>query len=641
MLWGYRLIAMLAAIMLGAPAQAQGTLETRQIRSESFAASKIGISPVRNVSVYLPPGYRAPGKRFPVVYFLNYFFEDHREPFASHGAKALLDKAMAEGVIGDVIVVTADFSTPAGTSWYVDSSVTGNWEDFMVRELVPHIDATYRTLATRDSRGIAGDGPGAYGAIRFGMRHPELFGAVYGLQPVASGPGIQPTHSRPNFERMARATSLDDLRNDGFSLIFTSIYQAFSPNPNRPPLFFDPPVRRVGERIVVDSDTMARFQRGFALTALLPAYADNLKSLRGFKFDWGRQDTLVDHVYGAQAFSNLLAEYGVPHEAEEHGGGFRDRHWGEQGRFYTDLLPFFARTLLFGPPVTPGERVTTAHAKLREAMLSNDADARAALYRANALSMPEYQPALHGARQIAAYHRAMRERRRVIGYVPVTSEVFDLGDTLVEIGTFRIRWSDRADEERGKYAHVWGVERDGSLKLKADTWGYFRPLADPAGFFAAIPESSSSPIPPAAGDRSLGEFLSDHNNRDAEAVRSKDVEAKLVGYTDDAIFMPFADTPKRGIAEIRPYLTAYTAAGSGATFRNVRVWSLAFENHGAWVIEYPKFRVDWTAGGQSGTVKGGGIRLWQRQPDGSLKLHRQIGTHDHVTAFEAAPRSAW
>lgn len=232
----------------------------------------------------------------------------------------------------------------------------------------------------------------------------------------------------------------------------------------------------------MDSDRTARFKQGFALSALLPAYADNLKSLRGFKFDWGRQDTLVDHVYGAQAFSNLLAEYGVPHEAEEHGGGFRDRHWGEQGRFYTDVLPFIARHLLFGPPATPTERVNAAHGKLRESILSNDADARAALYRADALSMPEYQPALHGTRQIAAYHRAMRERRQVVSYVPVASEVFDLGNTLVEIGTFTIRWSDRADEERGKYAHVWGVERDAAAQAQGRHLGLF----PPAGRFRGL-----------------------------------------------------------------------------------------------------------------------------------------------------------
>lgn len=352
MRWGYRLIAMLAAILLGLPAHAQGRLETGQIRSESFANSRIGISPVRNYTVYLPPHYDEAGRRFPVLYFLNYFYEDQREPFASHGAKALLDKAMAEGVIGDMIVVTADFSTPAGSSWYVNSSATGNWEDFMIRELVPHIDATYRTLASRDSRGIAGDGPGAYGAIRFGMRHPDLFGAVYGMEPIASGPGIQPTHSRPDYALLARAKSIDEL--DGFSRIFTSIYQANSPNPNRPPFFFDPPARVIDGHVVVDSAAMARFHQGFSLTELLPAYADNLKTLRGLKFDWGRQDPVTDHIYGAQAFSNRLVEFGVPHEAEEHGGGFRDRHWGERGRFYTDVLPFFAQALLF-----PSQSIST------------------------------------------------------------------------------------------------------------------------------------------------------------------------------------------------------------------------------------------------------------------------------------------
>ncbi|TGX52877.1 hypothetical protein E5A73_14725 [Sphingomonas gei] len=192
-------VCFLLALFAAPPglAQPQGRLVTSQLQSTSFADSRIGISPVRNVTAYLPPRYSETGRRFPVLYFLNYFFEDHREPFATYAARQLLDEAIRKNVIGDVIVVTADFATPAGSSWYVNSSATGNWEDFMVRELVPHVDATYRTLVSRNSRGIVGDGPGGYGAIRFGMRHPELFGAVYGMQPVASGPGIQPTHSRP------------------------------------------------------------------------------------------------------------------------------------------------------------------------------------------------------------------------------------------------------------------------------------------------------------------------------------------------------------------------------------------------------------------------------------------------------------
>ena len=99
---------------------------------------------------------------------------------------------------------------------------------------------------------------------------------------------------------------------------------------------------------------------------------------------------------------------------------------------------------------------------------------------------------------------------------------------------------------------------------------------------------------------------------------------------DDAVIMPFADTPKSGMAEIRPYLTQYTANGAGITFDDVRVWNIGFEVFGDYVVEYPKFHVDWRFPGQKGVTKGGGLHLWKRQPDGGLKRFRQIGTHDHV-----------
>lgn len=332
--------------MAPAAAQSQSRVAITQLRSTSFTDSKIGISPERKISVYLPAGYGDARRRFPVVYYLGAFFEDHSAPFSNNGAKELFDKAIAERLIPDVIVVSADFSTPAGSSWYVNSPVTGNWEDFMVRELVPHIDANYRTLPNRNSRGLLGDGTGGHGAIRFGMRHPQLFGSVYAMMPLGTGPSIQPTHSRPDWDLLSRAQSLEDV-GEGFSKIFTSIYQAFSPNPSRAPLYFDPPARRVNGQTVVDSAVMGRFHQRLELTGLLPVYADNLKSLRGFKFDWGRQDPVFDHISGARTLANQLVEYGVPHEAEEHGGGFRDRHWGEAGRVYTDVLPFFARHLVF------------------------------------------------------------------------------------------------------------------------------------------------------------------------------------------------------------------------------------------------------------------------------------------------------
>ncbi len=333
-------------------ARSQGRLTDVVIESKKFSHNKIGISAKRNVAVYLPEHYNDKAKRFPVIYYLHNLFEDNKSLSANSDAKALFDRAIKDGVIADVIVVCADFSTPLGSSLYTNSSVTGNWEDFMVEEVVPYIDANFKTLSHRNSRGIVGDRMGGYGAIRFAMRRPNIFGSVYALHPVGTGSGVQIMHSRPNWELLANAKSMDDLKADVFSQIFTAIFQAHLPNPDKAPLFIDLPARKVGNQIVIDSKLTERLRNSFLLEAMIPEYAENLKTLRGFKFDWGRSDPNQDHVYSNQAFTHKLNEYGVAHEAEEYSGGWGDRHWGEQGRVYTDVLPFFKKHFVFEPSGT-------------------------------------------------------------------------------------------------------------------------------------------------------------------------------------------------------------------------------------------------------------------------------------------------
>ncbi|MGF7151376.1 hypothetical protein FHS96_005039 [Sphingomonas zeicaulis] len=340
---------LLLSLAGSAAAATPSRVEPAQIASRSFAHSRIGISPTRRINIYLPAGYDEATRRFPVIYFLSNMFEDETAPFAAHDARALLDAAIADGVIGAVILVTADFTTPIGGGWYVNSAATGNWEDFMVRELVPFVDARYRTLANRDARGIAGDRMGGHGAIRFGMRHPDLFGAVYALHPIGAGLGVQPMASRPDWSLLQRARSIDDLKDQGFTPVFASIYQAHLPNPARAPLFFDPPARREGDRLVIDAALTDRLAASFALDRQVARYADNLRRLNGLKFDWGRNDPVTDHIVSLQAFARTLDEYGVPHEAEEYHGGWGDRTWGPAGRIVTDMLPFF-RTHLRATP---------------------------------------------------------------------------------------------------------------------------------------------------------------------------------------------------------------------------------------------------------------------------------------------------
>ena len=98
---------------------------------------------------------------------------------------------------------------------------------------------------------------------------------------------------------------------------------------------------------------MERFRNNFYLETMIGKYADNLKSLRGFKFDWNRSDANFDHVYANQALTRKLREYGIAHQAEEYNGTWDDSNWGIDGRFSTEVLPFFARYLVFdtGPQI--------------------------------------------------------------------------------------------------------------------------------------------------------------------------------------------------------------------------------------------------------------------------------------------------
>lgn len=334
------------------PGAAQSQLVHRQLQSKHIALNKIGTDPVRNMLVYLPAGYAtSSAERYPVIYFLpNPFQSGYRFDFDRREAQPLFDQAIATGIIGKFILVAVDMNTPLGASWYVNSAATGNWEDFVIQELVPYIDANFRTLPARNSRGIAGVFIGGYGAIRFGMRHPEVFGSVYAMHPVGTGSGVGVMAAIPQWDILANARSLDDVRKEGRTQIFAGIFQAHLPNPEKAPLFIDLPARQDGERLVIDSKLMERLRDSFFLEERISQYADNLKSLRGFKFDWSRNDANFDHIYANQAFTRKLNEFGIPHGADEYNGRLGESDWGPEGRIFTDVLPFFRAHLVFDQP---------------------------------------------------------------------------------------------------------------------------------------------------------------------------------------------------------------------------------------------------------------------------------------------------
>jgi ketosteroid isomerase-like protein len=272
------------------------------------------------------------------------------------------------------------------------------------------------------------------------------------------------------------------------------------------------------------------------------------------------------------------------------------------------------------------------NAELSATWLSGDIDRRVAHHASDGVSNPDYQPRLYGPRSIARYYQVLASRLRISAYARRTTELIALSDdTVLELGRFETTCAPAVGgmsrDLQGRYASLWRRQSDGTLKLKADVWGYLQRIDDPAAYSLGERETAGRAAPP--GDPKVEAELARLNHVDAEAVRTYDAAAKISRYADDAIYMPYADTPKIGIGEIKAHLVRYTEQGRGVTFESVRVWNEGFEVLDGYVVEYPKFEVRWRNGSDSGTVSGGGLRLWRREADGSLKMFRQIATHDH------------
>src|SRR6185312_16739598 len=88
----------------------------------------------------------------------------------------------------EMIVVLPDSKTAHNGSMYSSSVTTGDFENFIAHDVVAYIDAHYRTLPDRASRGLVGHSMGGYGATRIAMKHPDVFGSVYIMSPCCLSP---------------------------------------------------------------------------------------------------------------------------------------------------------------------------------------------------------------------------------------------------------------------------------------------------------------------------------------------------------------------------------------------------------------------------------------------------------------------
>ena len=231
----------------GAPTTA-GSIERITVHGKSLEGNLEGDSPDRDVTVYLPPSYASDqNRRFPVVYLLHGY--GGREDTFTTRLASLQESgdrlAIAQGFSSAIVVTPSAYTLHKG-SMYSNSPTTGDWERFIAEDLVAYMDKNYRTLPSRLSRGLAGHSMGGYGALRIGMKRPDVFGALYIMSACCLSANRNP---RP--ETMAAVEAIktreqaeEAARAPGFGPSTTlASAAAWSPNPKNPPLFLDLPVK--------------------------------------------------------------------------------------------------------------------------------------------------------------------------------------------------------------------------------------------------------------------------------------------------------------------------------------------------------------------------------------------------------------
>ncbi len=325
----------------------KGQILLRKINS-NYLLNNIGENTVRNVTIYLPPDYYKNDIRYPVIYFLHGFTSSDAGEMKVGKWDSLLDQAILNEKIKPVILVLPNQYTQYQGSWYTNSDLTGLWADFTSKELVNFIDDNFRTLANRESRGLAGHSMGGFGAIKLGMLYPEVFSSIYALSPAFLGLEKDIGSKAKVFKTISEITTKEQLFN-GYNFLESGIISAamaFSPNLKKPPFYVDLPYHYKNDSLVTNKSIVAMWEDNLPLY-MVDDYLNNLKRLKALKLDWGRNDGLTHIPFTSKMFSKKLEQYKIQHFAEEYSGGHNDKIYSADGRVVNELIPFFDTYLEF------------------------------------------------------------------------------------------------------------------------------------------------------------------------------------------------------------------------------------------------------------------------------------------------------
>jgi S-formylglutathione hydrolase len=338
-----KLIAFFATAVLlfaGTKPLAKGSVQRIKVHGKSLEGNLEGDSPDPQVTIYLPPGYDANRhQRYPVVYLLHgYLFTDQYwtgtgvpapGDMPGPNVPAAMDNLIAHGEANPMIVVMPNADTKYGGSMYSSSVTTGDWETYIAEDLVAYVDKNYRTIPDRLSRGLAGHSMGGYGAIRIGMKRPDVFSSLYIMSACCSINNPFPAPPANSKQNNTAAVT-------GAAQTASAWAAAFSPNPKNPPLYFDEPTRDGQLQPLV----VAKWHAASPL-AMVDQYVTNLRKYHAIAVDVGLQDQFGFAGQNKQ-LSQMMTDSGIATTFETYEGNHTS---GIPGRIETRVLPFFSKNL--------------------------------------------------------------------------------------------------------------------------------------------------------------------------------------------------------------------------------------------------------------------------------------------------------
>jgi enterochelin esterase-like enzyme len=313
------------------------SVEHIKIHGTALEGNLEGDAVDRDVFVFLPPSYdKDKRRRFPVVYALHGYSIGAEQWSHEIHVPQTIEGAFAQGA-NEMIVVLPDSKTVHNGSMYSSSITTGDFERFIAHDVVEYIDAHYRTIANRTSRGLVGHSMGGYGATRIGMKHSDVFGSLYIMSPCClsarpAGPG------NPEVEKALEAvkTPEDSAKLQFFARAQLASAAAWSPDPKNPPLYLDLPMKDGAPQ----PEVVAKWAANAPL-AFIDQYIGNLRQYRAISLDVGDKDGLRNDT---GKLHDVLDTYKIANTFEVYAGTHTS---AVADRFQNHVLPFFSKNLCF------------------------------------------------------------------------------------------------------------------------------------------------------------------------------------------------------------------------------------------------------------------------------------------------------